>query len=266
MKKDLLSVMQSRLGIQEIPGANNSSTIIDWFKAIGHAEVTDDETSWCATCVGSALKECDLPIPARDVCMMARSYLSYGVACKPAPGAIAIWPRGTGWQGHVNVVESVAADGMVICIGGNQGGLAGGDAVTRTKPMDPAKALGFRMPVAATVPALRKAGSTEIKHGDRVQNLGTAAVAIGPVIAAVKDILEPVTQVPKMGSPAEALGYWQHTMEAANAVAKVVLQNPWLAGMVFLGLGAAWVGHQLKANRVAKAASGVPLSAQVGSA
>lgn len=263
---NLLDVMRSRLGVQEVPGDGNNPIIVGWFEKIGHPEVKDDATAWCACCLSSALIECGLPSTPRDVCMMARSYLSYGVASPPAPGAIAIWPRGTGWQGHVNVVESVAPDGFVICIGGNQGGLAGGDAVTRTKPMDPSKALGFRMPVKASVKDLRKAGSTEIKSGDRVQNIGTAAVVVGPVVAAVKDILDPVTQVPPLSSPAEAFTWWQHTMEGANAVAKIVLQNPWLASVVFVGIGAAWVGHTIKKNRVAKAEAGVPLSTQVGAA
>ena len=260
---DLLTVMQSRLGIQEVPGEGNNPIIVGWFEKIGHKEVHDDATAWCAVTVSSALVECGLPCTPRDVNMMARSYLTYGVACEPAPGAIAIWPRGTGWQGHVNVVESVTSDGMVVCIGGNQGGLAGGDAVTRTKPMDPSKALGFRMPVKPTVPDLRKAGSTEIKQGDRVQNTGTLMVFLGPIIAAIKELLEPVTQVPKMGSPVEAFDWWKATIQGAQNVAHVVLQNPWLAGVVFAGLVLAWVGHTVKKNRVAKAAAGVPLSAQV---
>ena len=262
----LLEVMQSRLGVQEVPGDADNPVILGWFKAIGHPEVNHDETSWCAVTVSSALIECGLPCTPRDVNMMARSYLSYGVKCEPQPGAIAIWPRGTGWQGHVNVVESVAPDGFVVCIGGNQGGLAGGDAVTRTKPMDPAKALGFRMPVKPTVPDLRKAGSTEIKQGDRVQNTGTLMVFLGPIIAAIKELLEPVTQVPKMGSPVEAFDWWKATIQGAQNVAHVVLQNPWLAGAVFCGLVLAWLGRGIKKARVAKAAAGVSLSAQVGSA
>ena len=60
-------------------------------------------------------------------------------------------------------------------------------------------------------------------------------VFLGPIIAAIKELLEPITQVPKVGAPAEAFSWWQQTLEAANAVARVVLQNPWLAGVVFGG-------------------------------
>lgn len=261
-----LEVMRSRLGTQEVEGDGNNPVIVGWFKAVGHGEVRDDATAWCAITVGSALKECALPIPPRDVNMMARSFLSYGVKCDPAPGAIAIWPRGTGWQGHVNIVESVTPDGMVICIGGNQSGKKGGDAVTRTKPMDPSKALGFRMPVKPTVPALRKAGSTEIKKGDGVQNAGTAIIAIPGAIAAASEILKPITTPPKLENIGETLTFWQQTIGGVNAVGKLVLENPWLAGTCIVGLFLAWLGSTIKKNRVAKAEAGVPLSAEVSGA
>lgn len=258
----LLDVMRARLGVQEVPGSGHNPAILNWFADVGHAEIEADEVSWCAITVGSALVTCGLPIPPRDVNMLARSYLSYGVRCKPQPGAIAIWPRGKAWQGHVNVVESVTPDGKVICIGGNQS-KKGGDAVTRTKPLDPAGALDFRMPVAATVPDLRKAGSTEVQKGDRVQTLGIFATFVAPVIAAIKELLEPITAVPQFTDINEGLTFWQTVLGGANAVGRLVLENPWLAGTVFVGLGMAWVGHTIKAARVAKAEAGVPLSAQV---
>src|SRR5262245_32697517 len=104
----LLEVMQSRLGVQEVPGKKHNPIIVGWFEAIGHPEVADDETSWCATALGSAALEAGLPIPPRNVNMMARSWLTWGVKVEPtdvAPGDVAIWPRGDprGWQGHVNV-------------------------------------------------------------------------------------------------------------------------------------------------------------------
>lgn len=259
-----LDIMRSRIGTQEVDGDGNNPVILGWFKAVGHGEIRSDSVAWCSITVGSALVECGLPIPPRDINMMARSYLSYGVKSDPVPGAIAIWPRGTGWQGHVNVVESVTPDGKVICIGGNQSGMAN-DAVTRTKPQDPSKALGFRMPVPATIPALRKAGSTEIKKGDRVQNLGIFATFVAPIIAAAKELLAPITAVPKIENINDGFSYWQQVIGGANAVAKLALENPWLAGTVFCGLVLAWLGHTIKAARVAKAEAGVPLSSEVPS-
>lgn len=259
-----LDVMRERLGTAEVGGKKANPAIMAMFADVGHPEVDDDSTAWCAAATGSALKACSLPIPPNNVSLLARSYCTYGVKTKPRPGAIAIWPRGnSSWQGHVNIVESVTDDGKVICIGGNQTLKGSGGAITRTKPLDPATALDFRWPVMPTVPDLRKAGSTEIKKGDRVQNLGLFATFIAPIIAAIKELLAPITAVPQFADINEGLTFWQTVLGGANAVARLVLENPWLAGTVFVGLGMAWVGHTIKAARVAKAEAGVPLSAQV---
>jgi uncharacterized protein (TIGR02594 family) len=256
-----LDVMRARLGVQERPGSAHNPTILAWFAAIGHAEVEADEVSWCAVAVGAALVECDLPVPPRDVNMLARSYLSYGVRCDPQPGAIAVWPRGKSWQGHVNVVEAVLPDGRVVCIGGNQSA-KGGDAVTRTGPLDPKTALDFRMPVAATVADLRRSGSTEIKTGDRVQNLGTAAVVVSTAGTVAKEMVAYVPDVPRFETITEGLTWTQTILEGANAIGRVVGANPWLAGLILAGAVLAWVGHGIKRARVAKAKAGVPLSTQ----
>lgn len=265
----LLEVMQSRLGIQELPGRGHNPVIVGWFKSIGHPEVQDDETSWCSVCCGSAAIEAGWPIPPVNVNMLARSWLTWGreVAIDDIqPGDVAVWPRGnSSWQGHVNVVESVKGK-KVVCIGGNQGGLAGGDAVTRAKPRSVSEALGFRRPVAATVPALREAGSTEIKQADRIQNSGTAVTFVPMMWAAVQtawnQMFGPV-DVPKFASLPESLSWWQALLEGAKALLGLVAEHPWLAGTLVMGLLCVLVGRQLKANRVAKHAQGVPLSVEV---
>jgi uncharacterized protein (TIGR02594 family) len=257
----LLDVMRARLGVQELPGSAHNPVILAWFAAVGHAEVEADEVLWCAVTVGAALVDCGLPIPTRDVNMLARSYLSYGVKCAPQPGAIAIWPRGKAWQGHVNVVERVLDDGRVICIGGNQSA-KGGDAVTRTAPLDPSTALDFRMPVAPTIPALRQAGSTEIKTGDRIQNLGTATVVGSTVATVAREMVAYVPDVPRFETISDGLTWTQTILEGANAVARVVLANPWLGGLILAGALLAWIGHGFKKARIRKAMAGVPLSAE----
>jgi len=254
-----LDVMRSRLGTKEVPGAGSNPAVLAMFADVGHPEIEDDGTAWCAAATGSVLKAAGLPIPPTNVNLMARSYCTYGVKCEPKPGAIAIWPRGkSSWQGHVNIVETVTDDGKVVCIGGNQS-----DAVTRTKPLDPKAALDFRWPVAASVPELRKSGSTEIKKGDRVQNVGTIFAFLGPIIAAIKELLAPITAVPAHADINESLSWWQTVLGGANAVGRIVMENPWLAGCVFGGLTLAWVGHTIKKSRVAKAAAGIPLSTAV---
>jgi len=254
-----LDEMRQRLGVSEIVGKKNNPAVLAMFADVGHTEVESEEVSWCAAATGSCLKSAGLPIPPKNVNRLARSYLSYGTKCEAKPGAIAVWPRGnSSWQGHVNIVETVLPDGRIICIGGNQS-----DAVTRTKPMDPSGALGFRWPVKPVVAELRKAGSTEIKKGDAVQNSGTILVAIPPAVAAAKELLAPITTPPKMENIGEALTFWQQTIGGINAVGALVADNPWLAGTCIAGLMLAWLGHTIKKQRVARAAAGVPLSAEL---
>src|SRR5262245_28610751 len=269
----LLEVCESRLGIQEVPGSKHNPIIVGWFADIGHSEVVDDETSWCSVFCASASKEAGLPMPPVNVRMMARSWLTWGVGVdldNIMPGDVAVWSRGddNGWQGHVNVVKQVrksAGKVQVRCIGGNQSGLKGGDAVTLTGWLDASRALGFRRPVEATVQALRKAGSTEIKKGDQIQNVGWLSVLAGAIVATIKELLAPVT-VPQFPSLPEQLGFWQQVLGGVNAVGGLFLEHPYIAGCTILGIVAVLVGRQLKARRVAKHAQGVPLSVEVEAA
>lgn len=266
-----LDEMESRLGVQEVRGPKANPVIIGWFKDIGHDEVQSDETSWCAVTVGSCLKSCSLPTTPRDVNMLARSYLTYGIACEPKRGAIAVWSRGTStWQGHVNIVEDVrVVDGQrqVRCIGGNQGGMSGGDAVTRSPWKNAEEALAFRWPVAATVKDLRKAGSTEIKHADTLETAAAVTSSVGAAAAAVKESLPSVPDtvplpplIPEGAS--ESISAFQYVMEGFNALAKVVLGNPWLAAIFVLSLGGVWVARVWKSGRLNRHILGYALSLQ----
>lgn len=263
----MLEVMQGRLGIAEFPGARqNNPVIVGWAKLAGHPEITDDETSWCSICMSAAAAEAGLPMPAINMNTMARSWLTWGVAVHPddvQPNDVAVWPRGNpaGPYGHVNIVESVAG-GKVICIGGNQGTGKGADAVTPAKPRAISEAVGFRRAVAATVPALRQAGSTEIRKGDQVQNAGWLVTVIPSIIAAFNSVFGKV-EVPHFADLKEGLSWWQEILGAANAVGDLVLAHPWLGGTLLVGGVLVLIGHQIKAARVAKHEAGVPLSSQV---
>lgn len=259
---NLLEIMQSRVGIREIPGPQHNPDIVQWFADVGRPDVTDDETANCSACVGSAALKADLPIPARNVVLMARSWLTWGVKVEPndvRPGDIAVWPRGDpqGWQGHVNVIEIVYPGGLISCIGANQG-----DAVTRTKPRPVIGALGFRRPVAATVPALRKAGSSEIRKADQIQNAGWLSLLVTSVMGVIQEMTGPIT-VPTFTSLPETLTWWETVLRGLNAIGTLAIAHPYLAGGAVLAIVAWLVGRRLKAARVAKHAAGIPLSAQV---
>lgn len=264
----MLEVMQGRLGIQELPGTRNNPVIVGWAAKAGHPEIKDDETSWCSICMDSAAVEAGMPMPPVNINTMAKSWLTWGVTVKPEDvqaGDVCIWPRGDprGPYGHVNIVESVTADRRkVICIGGNQGGLAGGDAVTRANPRMISEALGFRRPVPATVAALREAGSTTIKNADRKEKLGIVAVFFTPIVTGIQSLFGPV-DVPKFASLPDGLSWWQALFGGASAVLEYAVAHPWLVAVLVAGLGLWTLSRIEKSGRVAEHAAGIPIAAEV---
>jgi len=267
-----LDEMISRLGIQEIPGKNkHNPVIVGWFHEIGHPEVNNDETSWCAVAVGSCLKSCGYPTTPVDVNMLARSYSTYGVKTSPKRGALAIWPRGNSkWQGHINIIEESRTHNgklQVRCVGGNQSGLKGGDAVTRSDWRDADQALTFRWPVKPTVKDLRKAGSTEVKNADTLETASATATAISAAAAIAKEAQSPAadpTALPSLipEGAEDHVGAAQLVLEALNGLANVVKSNPWLAVAVFVSLAGFWLARLWKAGRLNRHILGLPLSSE----
>lgn len=254
---DLLDAMRARVGIREIAGKDHNPLIVSMFADVGHSEIKDDETAWCAAAVGSALKSCGLPIPPRDVNLLAKSYLSYGVPCDPRPGAIGVWPRGNSdWQGHVGVVETVNSDGTVTLISGNDGNQV------RRKKYSIKTALGFRLPVAPTVKDLRNAGSKEVKTADKIEvggivgTVGSIAVAVGKELSDAANNID-ITSLPSNLSTGEQI------IRGFSNVWALVAANPWLAAVAIVGLGAVFASRAIKKHRVKRAEAGVPLSAEV---
>jgi hypothetical protein len=276
MATTILQIMQSRLGIAEIRGKKNNPIIVGWFKDVGHAEITDDETSYCSAALGSAALEVGLPIPPHNICLMARSWLTWGVevpkdgkaiqaAMDEGYDVVAVWPRGDpqGWQGHVNVVEKVVSDGRdVVCVGANQATGKGYDGVTRSAPRAVSQALGFRRSVPPTIPALRLAGSSEVKQGDLVQSAGTVATTGSIIWATIQSAFGPV-EIPQFKALPEGLSWWQSVIGGVNALWKLVIAHPWLVGTLIASLVFVAVGHRIKARRLEKHKAGVPLSSQV---
>lgn len=252
-----LDDMLSSVGVREVAGDQAEARILGYFADVGHPECKSDEIAWCAARVGSALVNAGLPIPSVNVNLLARSYLTYGEACEPKPGAIVVFPRGnSSWQGHVGCVVEVKGD-KVKYVAGNQSDMVG----YGTSPIN--KALGFRWPVAPTVAALRAAGSTEIKKADQVQNVGTAAGGLSIGAAVVETLMGPIGAAPVHKDPAAALTFWQSLIKGIDGAWQLIIARPWLVFLVVGGLGAWWVGKRLKASRVAKHKEGAPLSKEV---
>lgn len=270
----LLEVWESRLGIQEVPGPKHNPIIVGWAADAGHPEIVDDETSWCSLAACSAAKEAGLPFPPTNVNPMARSWLTWGVRVAPGevqPGDVAIWSRGNpkGPFGHVNCVKEVRKKNgriEVRCIGGNQSGLKGGDAVTLTAWLDSGKALGFRRPVPATVKDLRTAGSSTIKDADTQEKLGIGGIFSVPIFEGVRTVFERMfgsVEPPQFASLPDGISWWGTLLDQADRVVGYAVAHPWLATVLVIGIGLVVHSQLRKRGRVAEHAAGIPIAAEV---
>lgn len=258
-----LDLAIAELGTKEAPGAANNPIVLAYYRDAGHPDVQSDDVAWCAGFVGAMLARAGMPLPPRDTSLLARSYLTYGIACEPIPGAIGIWPRGAAWQGHVGIVVDIDLNGGTCrLIGGNQG-----DAVSvATYRLD--TALAFRWPVPATVAALRRAGSTEVRTADKIEAAGVVgtAAAVGTV-AVVEAIKAPeiVTSPPPIPAIDPDIAPALNQLTAVvKAIGGLVTAYPWVGGCVLGCLILLVLARRMKAKRVAKAAAGLPLSVEVG--
>lgn len=117
----ILEAAGAYLGLAEWPGAKQNPRIVEMFATVGHDNVRDDETPWCAAFVGAVLASLGLPHTGK---LNARSYATYGqpVPTEAArPGDIVVLWRGsrTSWQGHVGIFVEFR-NGKVVLRGGNQ--------------------------------------------------------------------------------------------------------------------------------------------------
>jgi uncharacterized protein (TIGR02594 family) len=126
------------LGTKEAPGYTNNPIVTGYFKDAGAGKLPDS-VPWCAAFVGAMLKRAGV---SPSGYLAARSYLKWGVKCKPVQGCIVVLKRGTSpWQGHVTFLDRVNPNGTLRCLGGNQT-----DAVTYAN-YSPAFVLGYRWPL-----------------------------------------------------------------------------------------------------------------------
>lgn len=118
MEPAWLSIARSKIGIKEIPGTKHNQEIISWIKKdLGVTWYTKDEIPWCAGFANWCLKQAGEPVTNS---LMARSFLTYGTMTKAKPGAILVFKRGEGSQGHVGFYVGETSTHYRV-LGGNQG-------------------------------------------------------------------------------------------------------------------------------------------------
>lgn len=123
MSAPWMALAEADIGTKEIKGKKDNPKVMAYYAAVGRPDVEHDETAWCAAFVGSKLVETGNAIPETKLALLARAYEDVGQPLKePKVGCIGVFPRGTGWQGHVGFVKGVDAEsGTVALLGGNQG-------------------------------------------------------------------------------------------------------------------------------------------------
>jgi len=125
-------------GVAETPGADHTHRVVRYYADVGHAQITNDETAWCAAFLGSCLERAGL---ASTRSLMARSYSTWGEPLGEfRAGAVAVLSRTADpTLGHVGFLIGETAD-TVILLGGNQS-----DAVT-VEAFPRSRLLGLRWP------------------------------------------------------------------------------------------------------------------------
>ena len=244
---------KAELGTKEAPGDADNSVVLDYYADAGHPEIAHDSVAWCSAFVGSMLVRAGYPSTSS---LAARSYLQYGVRLeRPTEGCIVVMKRGnSSWEGHVGFYMGDAGSSIRV-LGGNQG-----DAVSiATFPKS--SVLGYRMPIAPTVSALRQAGSTEIATADNIQK---AAVGTGGAVAvaeAAERVLPAAPAANVLTDTAEQVTLVQRLAEGMRAVLDLLMANR-SAVIIVLCVAAVGVGWWLKKRRAKRARAGVPLSNQ----
>jgi uncharacterized protein (TIGR02594 family) len=148
-----LALARAELGVKEGAGTKNNPRVLKYYADAGHPEIAHDDIAWCAAFVGAMLERSGVPSSKG---LAARGYLTWGKeVTKPYPGCVAVFKRGTGWQGHVGFYVGEGEKGIKL-LGGNQG-----DAVS-VITMKKTDLLGYCEPVTIANSRTMRAGGAAI--------------------------------------------------------------------------------------------------------
>ena len=169
------------LGRKEFPGAaSNNPDIIRDFALCGRADVTTDETPWCAAFAGARLRECEINIPLPGDALLARKYLGIGSSVSASSvrrGDLRIEGRTNDPSlGHIEIVVDVdQKKGTCRTIAGN----VNNSVAYATKPLK--GALGYRRVTPGPKPVVKVLRSSPFKA------IGAAAGAVAAALTGAAD-------------------------------------------------------------------------------
>ncbi len=123
----LLNVAMSQLGTKEIVGGNHEIEVLKYYKEIGHAWITDDETPWCAAFLNWVCLHAMTPMVKKSERLRARGFLEWGASVLESEAAqgdvVVLWRKSrSSASGHVGLLVGWSKDkSHVFLLGGNQG-------------------------------------------------------------------------------------------------------------------------------------------------
>lgn len=175
-----MEIANSYVGTDEIKGSKHNPVILEYFDAVGHGWVKDDETPWCAAFVGAVLEEAGHKGTGS---LAARSFLDWGHKVKtPKYGDVVVFWRGKkeGWQGHVGFYIR-ETDNYIYCLGGNQGNSVNVSRYSKDR------VLGYRRPASLSSSRTVK-GAGGVAVGTGVSAAGKAVEEVSKNVNEARDI------------------------------------------------------------------------------
>lgn len=138
MNAEIIKMLFTQYGIQEIVGENDNVEVLKYFREIGFKDSSlKDETAWCSAFANWIAMKCGLE---RSGKLNARSWLDVGYTITvPEPGDIVVFWRESpsSWKGHVAFFIN-KMDDLIYVFGGNQ------NNKSQISPYPESSVLGYR--------------------------------------------------------------------------------------------------------------------------
>lgn len=245
-----LEIAWEQQGIAETPGAEATPEILAYFRDAGRADVTSDETAWCAAFVAACLARGGIALDAipQSRRLLASAYETFGTEVPldaPRTGCICVFDVGgaTGSGRHVGFVTGWT-DTTIAVLGGNQA-----DAVN-VKHFRRDKLVALRWPEPPVTAAdLAAAGSRTVTQAfAQMKDAAKGVVALASGVAAKVSAPEAPLKPPRVS------GHVRDLLSDATLIKSFgvfCLQSwPWIA----MALAMWWLGSMaVKAGWIAEA-------------
>ncbi|MEM1372329.1 MAG: TIGR02594 family protein [Pseudomonadota bacterium] len=229
-----LKVAFADYGVAE---ARAPTAVLQMFRDAGRHDIDSASVHWCAAYQTAVLQRAGIHVDIpHDLTLMAKSFETFGTACAPKPGAIAVFKRsGPAWARHVGNIVAVQETRLLI-LGGNQSNSVNLQWFARSE------LTATRWPPAQVLmPTARAAArvDTAAAEAQTAQHDASKSVVVGAAGQAVSTI-DATSIVKDAGTQAKTL---QTGIDQIWELGAFLWDKaPWLLGVlaIFYGVRAAW--------------------------